>query len=369
MASTFPAPFASGARLIDGATLDRAFANPQASAQNNIVAHAGGGQANATPLGSAFNSIGICASTNDSVVLPLAISGTGPVTVYNATGQNLAVYPKGSDTINSGTSPLIVLAGTTVLLTCVPGSNWTSLGQFVVPYETSTSISTIGNGTLTAIALTGGIIVRSGPSSAFTDTTDTAANIIAAIPNAFVGEYVGLFIENTTNFYETLQGGLGVTISGITSVPPNSQMYGYVIVTSGTTVTVSSVTVNSPNNLPVSQFSTGTTVGTFAITQLTGANFTVYTNTVANPGSINSRTALQMVSDIPNSYLGQSWMLRIINGQGTGVLTAPATGVAGVTVTGTNTIATNTWRDYQCSITNLATPAITMQNVGTGTFS
>ena len=36
-----------------------------------------------------------------------------------------------------------------------------------------TAITTVGNGTLTAAALLGGQIARTGPTGAFTDTTDT----------------------------------------------------------------------------------------------------------------------------------------------------------------------------------------------------
>ena len=41
----------------------------------------------------------------------------------------------------------------------------------------------------------------------------------------------------------------------------------------------------------------------------------------------------------------------------------------GVTVTGTATIAQNTWREFVVTVTNVGTPAVTLQNVGTGAYS
>src|SRR5690348_14321496 len=44
-----------------------------------------------------------------------------------------------------------------------------------------TAITTVGNGTLTAAGLVGGQILRTGPTAVYTDTTDTAANIVTAL--------------------------------------------------------------------------------------------------------------------------------------------------------------------------------------------
>jgi hypothetical protein len=118
-------------------------------------------------------------------------------------------------------------------------------------------------------------------------------------------------------------------------------------------------------SLPAAKFTTGTTTTTFAAGQLEGADYVVYTNTQGTPGSIATRTAAQMIAGIPNATVGQTYMLRVINGQGTGVLTM--TGGTGVTITGTATLAINSWRDFVVTITGTA--ALTMQNVGTGTFS
>ena len=46
----------------------------------------------------------------------------------------------------------------------------------------STAITTVGNGTLTAASLLGDQIVRTGPTGAYSDATDTATAIVAAFP-------------------------------------------------------------------------------------------------------------------------------------------------------------------------------------------
>ena len=82
--------FIPGPRLIDGGELLQ-FANNQYSVAIGITALAGGGQAGATPLSAAFNRVDTVATNSDSVALPQAIPGN-KVTVYNNTGQTLAVF-------------------------------------------------------------------------------------------------------------------------------------------------------------------------------------------------------------------------------------------------------------------------------------
>lgn len=113
------------------------------------------------------------------------------------------------------------------------------------------------------------------------------------------------------------------------------------------------------------KYTTNTTTTTFAAGQLTGADFVVYTNTQGTPGTITTRTATQMYSEDPYASVGKTYILRIINGQGTGTLTVAAG--SGVTASGTLTIAANTWRDFLVTYTSAT--ALTLQQIGTGTNS
>lgn len=114
---------------------------------------------------------------------------------------------------------------------------------------------------------------------------------------------------------------------------------------------------------PGAKFTTGTTTTTFAAGQLTGAAFVVYNNTQGTPGSIATRTAAQMFTDNPYARVGGTYHLRIINNQGTGTLTV--TLGTNVTLTGTMTIAANTFRDFVVTYTSAT--ALVIQQVGIGT--
>jgi hypothetical protein len=104
---------------------------------------------------------------------------------------------------------------------------------------------------------------------------------------------------------------------------------------------------------------------TAAAGELTGARFVNMNNSGATPGTYTTRTAAQMIAD--GAYqVGDSYMLRIVNGQGTGVLTLAA-GDGNVTLTGTMTMAINSFRDFVVTITAAGT--LTIQSVATGTFS
>lgn len=104
---------------------------------------------------------------------------------------------------------------------------------------------------------------------------------------------------------------------------------------------------------------------TAAAGELTGAKWVTMNNSGATPGNYTTRTAAQMIAD--GFYqVGDSYNLRIVNGQGTGTLTLVA-GDGNVTITGTATALVNTFRDFVVTITAAGT--LTIQSVGTGVFS
>jgi hypothetical protein len=90
----------------------------------SLTAHAGGGQAAATPLVNAVNLIAVCATAGDSVLLPPAMGGQ---TMWVANGGAAAaqVFGLSSDTINgvAGSTGISVAAGkSTVLMSAIRGS-------------------------------------------------------------------------------------------------------------------------------------------------------------------------------------------------------------------------------------------------------
>ena len=106
------------------------------------------------------------------------------------------------------------------------------------------------------------------------------------------------------------------------------------------------------------------TAGTLAAGNITGAQFVTLMSTNALPGAQTTRTATQMVADVANVLTNDTYVLRIIN-TGAGTLTLTAGG--GVTLTGTMTVLVNTWRDFVVTFTSATT--MTVQTVGTGTYS
>lgn len=183
----------------------------------------------------------------------------------------------------------------------------------------NTAITTVGNGTLTAAALVGGLITRTGPTGAYSDTTATAAAIVAAINGAFIGQSFEVYIKNGTAFAQTLLAGSGVTLPTAVVIPANSVGQYLVTLTNLSAVTLTHITTPLIQDITPAQFTTGAlSVGTLAAGAITGAAFVVLQNTGATPGAQTTRTAAQMLADFPAARVGLSYMLRIVNtGAGT----------------------------------------------------
>ncbi len=115
------------------------------------------------------------------------------------------------------------------------------------------------------------------------------------------------------------------------------------------------------SNLPTATITT-TTGTTLTAAQVVGAAIfrsgptAVFTDT--------TDTATNIVAAIPGATVNASWKLRYVNRDAS---TCTIAGGTGVTISGTATVAASTWRDFICTITNTATPAVTMTSAGSGT--
>jgi hypothetical protein len=96
---------------------------------------------------------------------------------------------------------------------------------------------------------------------------------------------------------------------------------------------------------------------------LTGAQYVQAGYSGVNGANLTTRTAAQMIADA-NLQVGDSYVLEITN---TSAGTTTVVAGAGVTLTGTMTIATNTTRRFNVRVTGAAT--ITIQSTGVGTIS
>lgn len=97
------------------------------------------------------------------------------------------------------------------------------------------ALATAGDGTWTGAIMATGIIRRTGPVGAYTDTTDTATNILLALAGNFQaadivpGVSFRLLFQNTVAQAMTLAAGVGVTLGTGTTTTAASLVREYLI--------------------------------------------------------------------------------------------------------------------------------------------
>lgn len=127
------------------------------------------------------------------------------------------------------------------------------------------------------------------------------------------------------------------------------------------------LTLVSGSVLPLNQYTTSSvTTGSIAAGVITGAALCVWLQTGNTPGAQLVRTGTQLFADIPGAFVGLTSRFRIIN-SGSGALTLTTDAGATVTLTGTMTVAQNTWREFILTLSSATTAAV--QAIGTGTNS
>jgi hypothetical protein len=307
----------------------------------------------------------VAATLNTGAKLPAAAAGRD-VLVMNGGANPLNIYPLGaSDVINGlgATNPTVLPSGQLAWFSCATAGVWNTL--LLTPRQVQTAIATVGAGTLTAAGIVGGFILRGGAQTAtpFSDATDTAAAIIAALHGATVGQSWVLTIQNNTNAPQTITNGAGVTVSGVTIIPANMWAEFLVTFSAAGAVTMVGVGMGANAQLPPTQYtSIATGNGTLTGAQVAGARHVTLLTSGATAQT--TPTAANILAAIPNGQIGDSYVLRIVNSNG-GTLTITAD--ASVTATGTLTLATQTWREWYVTITGATTA--TMKQIGTGTNS
>lgn len=236
----------------------------------------------------------------------------------------------------------------------------------------ATPVTTVGNGTLPAAALLGGIITRSGPTAAFTDTTDTAAALVAALgPNIQVGQTFEFTIKNLTLFQQTLAGGAGVTPSASNLIPPltSASYFGTVGGTQAApTVVLTHIdntsihipgTVTSPQNIAVTTVGAGTipaaaiNTGYLARSGPTAA----FTDTLDT--AVNLLAGVAAIANI----LGSSQEFTYVNNSAWVATISPPTNVS---VVGQTVVPANSWVKYVIQQTTAGVFVLTA--VGAGYF-
>jgi hypothetical protein len=218
-----------------------------------------------------------------------------------------------------------------------------------------TALNTVGAGTITAAGIVSGVTARGGAQSgsAFTDTTDTAALIIAALTSPGVGQSWAWVYDNQTNAPATITGGSGVTMAGSSIVPANCWVEFVVKYTAAGAVSITSAEMGKNAELPTAQYVTAALQSaTITNTQVAGAHTCYFENTGTTPANLQFPTAANIVLAIPNAQVGQSYNLLVRNSSGS-ANTATITTNTGITLHGTMTIAQNVTRTFYVTLTSL----------------
>ncbi|HBG71430.1 MAG: hypothetical protein A2W93_14355 [Bacteroidetes bacterium GWF2_43_63] len=104
-----------------------------ASGSYGVTALSGGGQVGATPLPGLFNSIGVCAASGDSCILPAALAGSYMiVAVSEVVADTPQIYPAVGEQIDAAGAniPITVASGTVVMFSCNTNGNWVSTSLY-----------------------------------------------------------------------------------------------------------------------------------------------------------------------------------------------------------------------------------------------
>jgi len=225
----------------------------------------------------------------------------------------------------------------------------------------NTAISTAGNGTLTAAALFGGVITRTGPSGAFTDTTATAAQLYAIAGSILTSFEVK--IKNTTPYLQTIAAGSGVTLPSAVIVPANSVGNYLVTINTANTATFVQTGIEPLTSAPLGVSTTLSTVGAGTITAagIAGRITSRTGSQSGTPFTDTTDTADNIIAALPNANIGQSFEYTYSN---TTNAVATITGGTGVTVSGIT--AVNAGYSARFIVTYTAASTVTMVGFSSG---
>lgn len=284
------------------------------------------------------------------------------------------IYPAGVQTqaLATGAEYVDIDNGGAVKARLTTGAIAALAAQGVTTGITNTNITTVGNGTLTAAGLTGGLINRTGPTGAFSDATDSAANIVAALPAFVSGGTFLSRIKNGNAQVMTITAGLSVTLPPTNVVGPFQELWWYGIM--GGTAAAPTVTFTHLFTVSIGE---AISITNPIITALATNGAGTVTAAMINGGIVNRTTVAAAFADTTDTAaniiasnpglvgkIGESFIFTYVNNS-TGVCTLGGTG--GVTVSGVTTIPPGTLVEYLVTYTAAAT--ITMVAIGSGAIS
>lgn len=161
-----------------------------------------------------------------------------------------------------------------------------------------------------------------------------------------------------------------IPLTGVEQLPADTELTGGLNPQSEAITTAQLAQAVDYLGNPLVQFSTATNTTAFTATtaQTVGGKLTVLalTGTLGAGAALTLPTATAIVAALPGAAIGRTYTLRFINSS-SGAFAWTITAGIGDTVTGTATVAQSTFRDYEVLVTAVATPAVTLQNIGAGT--
>ena len=275
----------------------------------------------------------------------------------------------GNETIRAfGVSPNGIPCGQDFLLTT---SQIAGLASIDTSNEVLTTISTVGAGSITAAAILGMVIARGGTQVAiFTDTTVSAATIIAALPaSASIGTSFEVTYQNNTAYTATIAGGSGVTVSGITAVQPNGWVTYLVTYTAANTMTFVGIQYGWLGAAPL-DIGAPNYIDTGVLEQLTGASNNYQQMVIQNTTTGTSASADHIVSNdlgTSTTYYGD-FGINSSTFSGTGNLDAPSATYL-TSTSGDLAIGTVTNNAIHFVVNHGATDAVSIANTGVTSFN
>lgn len=330
------------------------------SAADSLTARAGGGQGSALALTANFNRVTTVATAADSVALPASSAGN-EVIVINSGANPMQVFGAGTDTIDGVATATGVsqMQNSAVLYIAVAAGAWFTVGLgdgYSGSFPTQSAVNA-----LTAFAGGG-----QGSATALTATINRVTTVATIgdsvkLPTSAVG-----MVVVASNAGANAMDVFPATGDAINSLAANIALR----INAGTTVSfwcsVAGAWHSQLQPLPAAKYTKNTTAGatTAAVGDLTGAAYTSCEYSAVGAANLTTRTATQMFNDMGNVQPGDSYTLEITN---TSVGTTTLVAGAGVTLTGTMTMATNTTRRFNVKFTTAI--ALVIQSVGVGTIS
>jgi hypothetical protein len=198
--------------------------------QTGITAHAGGGQASATPLTYQVNNVTTVATAGDSVALPASlVSGSSlSVTVINSSSKVMQVFGAGTDTINGVATATGVpqQPNSIVVYTSAVLGAWDALG---LPFGFSGAYETV--------SAASGLTAHAGGTQAAALALTSAINNVSTVATAgdsvrLPASAAGMEISITNSGVASMQVyGAGTdTINGVATATGVAQLPGQTVV-------------------------------------------------------------------------------------------------------------------------------------------